>query len=113
MSGPLDEDWGELTPEQEAEQEEQLIRDIERRHPEWAGTVRNHFEWRRRLNALGEQLPDADEVQAELAELDDERRLTPAELLTLARDINRHAQRRIQRLIRRFDELTGFEPSQG
>jgi hypothetical protein len=61
-----DDDWGELTPEQQDEQDEQLIRDVERLHPEWAETIRNDLAWRRRLNALGEQLPD--ELKAELAE---------------------------------------------
>ena len=93
-------------PNSQAEQDEQLIRDVERRHPELAETIRNDLALRHRFHALGEELPD--DLKAELAEVDYEQRLSPAELLALASDIHRQAQRRIQRLIRRFDELTGF-----
>jgi molybdopterin converting factor small subunit len=107
VTGPLDEDWDELTPEQQAEQDEQLIRDVERRYPELAETIRNDLALRRRINAVGDEFPD--DLKAELAELDYERRLTAPELLALASDIHRQADRRIKRLMRLFDELTGFE----
>jgi hypothetical protein len=107
-----DDDWGDLTPEQQEQQDEQLIRDVERRHPEWADIVRRNLELRRRLASVEAELPDdvKRELARELAEVDRERLLTPAELLADARRIMHEANERASRLMRRFDELTGFEP---